>query len=221
MKKSILVTVLGLFLTTTTFIGAEEFSQDVVGIEIMSQDVIALCPKSCLPTPRCCPKKRKGATGPRGPAGSCLINTLSASSATSQTLDTSIDPLSFDAYEFNTDPAAIGFSPSTPTQFTLTGPGVFLIEASGILSTIATISSTDNVRVSLYNLTSAIAVSPSPLYNWEPGFAAPSGTEVGFGISRAIQLASGQSITYEIIAIASSANSFAVNNKVLSVTQLQ
>jgi len=205
MKKSILVPALSLFLSITRLIGAESLPQDVVVNHSHSS------------SHRSCPKKCEAPC----PVRSCLIGTLSASSATSQTLTTTATPLSFDAYEFNTDPTAIGFSPSIPTQFTLTGPGVFLIEASGILDTIATISSTDNVQVSLYNLTSAAAVSPSPLYNWEPGFAAPSGTEVGFGISRAVQLLSGQSFTYEIIAVASSADTFAVNNKVISVTQLQ
>lgn len=214
MRNSTLVAMLSLFMTSTGLIQAEG----------LSQDVVAKPPQYPLLSHGSCPKKRKcstGPTGPTGPAGSSLIGTLSASSATSQTLTTSTTPLSFDAYEFNTDPASIDFSPSTPTQFTLIGPGVFLIEASGIFSTIASTSSTDNVQASLYNLTSAVAVSPSPLYTWEPGFAAPSGTAVGFEISRAVQLLSGQSITYEIIALASSANTFTVNNKVISVTQLQ
>ncbi len=217
MKKLIPVAIFGLLLNTARLIAAENFLQNVVAKHSHSH---CDCSKKKGPTGPTGPMGPPGPAGPIGPAGSSL-STLSASSATSQNLTTSITPLSFDAYEFNTGPNAIIFYPTAPTAFALVGPGVFLIEASGILSTTATTSTSDNVQISLYNLNSATAVSPAPLYNWETGFAAPSGTANGFGISRAVQLLPGQIIVYEIVAVASSASTFAVDNKVLNVTQLQ
>ncbi len=234
MKHHILFAGLGMLLAITNLMGIENALQN---IEI-NHSAILHHPHHKIEG-ECGPqgsKGSRGATGPQGPTGAMgpmgtlapgVLGVLSASSTAADSTNT--NGLTF-LLEFNTNFQNMSFSTANDlgfanqSSFTLSGPGEFLIETSGIITITAQATLGQGMGLSVQFLGTDDdwhPIFPGLSFNWIPPFAAPAGTSVGFNFSRSIQLVKGEVTVFRIAYFNGFGGNATITNKTLAVTQTE
>lgn len=172
-------------------------------------------------------KKKKNAQESKEIPSPGMIGVLSASSTVA---DTSADAGLTYFLEFNTNFRDMSFSTlddlgfASQSTFTLSGPGEFLIEASGIITVTNAASVGNGIALSLQFLGTDDGwhdIFPGASFEWVPPFAASAGTSTGFNFSRSIQLINGEVTSFRIHYVNTFSDGVSITNKTLSVTQTQ
>lgn len=161
-------------------------------------------------------KNRKETTGTAKPS---IFELLSLNSSTQDTPLTVGTALVFDDLNLTISESHIEVD-ETGTQFTLTGPGTFLVETSGTLT--VNFADTDAVSIGLSHISGNPLPPPGTLFQYQPGVAQVQCT-TGYSVSQYIGLSSASDTTvFSINATANSAtaqNSY-ITNKVINITRV-
>lgn len=221
MKKIILFTGLGIIMATTKLMGADNLAQD---FETKHSSYLPHKGKTDS-------RVQRGPTGDIGPKGVTSPGVLGVLSASSTLPDSSTNSSGLTYFlEFNTNFRNMSFSTlddlgfTSQSSFTLSGPGEFLIEASGIITITSLATLGQRMGISLQFLGTDDewhAIFPGLSFNWIPPFAAPAGTAIGFKFSRSVQLIKGEVSSYRIAYFNNFSSGATITNKTLTVTQTQ